>query len=255
MTTLSAAVPDVLRTQPGLLGDATKPGLQALSRLVTDAEAAVQVWSLLYHITDLIALMWRLLDRLDHTRLIRAAAPLLFAAGAPSSCLNTSGIASPCNCALTLQAGHLQVAQSCLDTYFAEINRCAPLPAHTAYWSSNANKLYQKRCRSCRYAATSQQRSSFQHMQPDQCCQYCCQLTPCPAGLHTDSTGAREQGQQSQLQQTSLYAERTLQQASSSPSSAAAAKGRSWSMLCWKLLTALCGEWSWQQQTPGQSPN
>jgi hypothetical protein len=35
---------DVLRKQPGLLGDASKPGLQALSRLVTDAEAALQVW-------------------------------------------------------------------------------------------------------------------------------------------------------------------------------------------------------------------
>lgn len=40
----TAAVADVLRKQPGLLGDASRPGLQALPRLVTDAEAALQVW-------------------------------------------------------------------------------------------------------------------------------------------------------------------------------------------------------------------
>lgn len=34
---------DVLKKQPGLLGDATRPGLQTLSRLVTDAEASLQV--------------------------------------------------------------------------------------------------------------------------------------------------------------------------------------------------------------------
>ena len=34
----------VLRKQPRLLRGASKPGLQALSRLVNDAEAALQVW-------------------------------------------------------------------------------------------------------------------------------------------------------------------------------------------------------------------
>lgn len=64
-----AAVPDVIKSQPGLLGDASRPGLQALPRLVSEAEAAVQ-------------------------------------------------------------AGHLQLAKACLDTYFAEASRCVCLPSH-----------------------------------------------------------------------------------------------------------------------------
>jgi hypothetical protein len=61
-----AVAPDVIKSQPGLLGDASRPGLQALPRLVTDAEAA-------------------------------------------------------------LQAGRLQQAKACLDTYFGEVSRCACL--------------------------------------------------------------------------------------------------------------------------------
>lgn len=91
----TAATADVLRKQPGLLGDASRPGLQALPRLVTDAEAALQVW----------------LELAEHTH----------AAAALGSCPTASEQLSPVS--LRPQAGQLQLAQSCLETYFAETSR------------------------------------------------------------------------------------------------------------------------------------
>jgi hypothetical protein len=43
MASITARATDVLRRQPGLLGDSNKTGLQVLPRLVADAEAALQV--------------------------------------------------------------------------------------------------------------------------------------------------------------------------------------------------------------------